>query len=208
MPLLCLVGDALLHAGAEDQRHWSVPQPQDPPLLGAGGAGRDSAWPDPPILRGDVKSLRVSLLRTSFLAGTFSMRPSFTQACRHDAAMSRSDFTNSARPVTGDDDTLAAARPDRLPDGDLQSLAVSASPRGAQSSAYRPNACPLRAISLSTSSSSTLARSGDSGPPCGVPSLRSCTTPLTMPLDSSFASSLFFAKMLPRIQAATAKRLG
>ena len=49
-----------------------------------------------------------------------------------------------------------------------------------QSSAYRTNGCPRFSNSLSSSLRTMLLRSGLSGPPCGVPTLLSCTTPLTI----------------------------
>jgi len=39
-------------------------------------------------------------------------------------------------------------------------------------SAYRTNLCPLRSGSLSSSSKTMLDNSGESGLPCGVPSVR------------------------------------
>ena len=49
-----------------------------------------------------------------------------------------------------------------------------------RSSAYRQNRRPRRSSSLSTSSNKRFASKGDSGPPCGVPSDRSTTTPCLM----------------------------
>src|SRR5882672_313915 len=45
-----------------------------------------------------------------------------------------------------------------------------------QSSAYRTNRCPRRSNSRSSSSSTRLLSSGESGPPCGVPSTPKCQT--------------------------------
>ena len=58
-----------------------------------------------------------------------------------------------------------------------RSPALGVLTRTMQSSAYRQNLWPLRSNSLSSSSRTMFAKSGESGPPCGVPSSRLWQTP-------------------------------
>src|SRR6516164_3525532 len=49
-----------------------------------------------------------------------------------------------------------------------------------QSSAYRTKRCPRHSSSRSSSSSTRLLSSGESGPPCGVPSTLGLTSPFSI----------------------------
>src|SRR6266567_2637240 len=59
------------------------------------------------------------------------------------------------------------------------------------SSAYLTKRCPRRSSSRSSSSSTTLLSSGESGPPCGVPSTLGLTSPSSIRLRDSHPSHRF-----------------